>query len=250
MSDESMLPGRWTEEDLILHFYGEHPEAAALAAALAADAELRARWERLQRVLAIASPESFPVPDPGAGFEARLWRRVAPRPRRAAPAMRWALAAGLAGLIAGAFLLGRGSQPGPDPGTLAGSLAPEAQERILRAALARHLERVERLFVDVEHGRAVAAASGPEDEAPARELLQDNRLFRSTLDAERDGRLVRVLEEIEPLLTELAHAAGGEPAAPELRDRLRERDFLFKLRVVLRRLHGEPERPAAPRALL
>lgn len=247
MSDERRP---WSDDDLVLHHYGEHPDSAALERALAEDGELRRRLERLRLVLAVTSQSAGPVPEPDAGFEARLWRRVAPRlraPGRRQAAVRWALAAGLAGLVAGAFFLGR-TMP---PADAARAIPEQAQERILRAAVARHLERVERLFVDLDHGRALAAASEGEGEPePLRELLQDNRLYRATLDSSGEARLVRFLDEIEPLLAELAHASGEAVATSELRSRLRERDFLFKLRVVLRRLHGTPDAPAPSRALL
>jgi hypothetical protein len=252
----------WNDEDLVLFYYGEHPAPAALERSLAADSALRARLERLRLVLAVAAQVGGGVPEPDADFESRLWRRLSgrlasnPRSVRTVPpqALRWALAAGLFGLLAGAFYLGRNTSADPadaPPAAVAEAISAEGQDRILRAAVARHLERVERLFVDLDHGRVVAASDSADGgEPPQRELLQDNRLYRSALQGQDHERLVRFLDEIEPLLAELAHASNEDLRSSALRERLRERDFLFKLRVVSRRLRGEVEHPAPPRPLL
>ena len=69
----------YSDDDLVLLFYGESDDSVALREALAADPELRARYEALERVLAAVD---LPVPERPAAYGARLWARLQPRLER------------------------------------------------------------------------------------------------------------------------------------------------------------------------
>ncbi|HWN41434.1 MAG TPA: hypothetical protein VNW71_04400, partial [Thermoanaerobaculia bacterium] len=66
----------YTDDDLVLLFYGEHDDSVAIREALAADPELRARYEALESVL---SAVDLPVPERPEGYGARVWARLQPR---------------------------------------------------------------------------------------------------------------------------------------------------------------------------
>src|ERR1043166_9050384 len=74
-----------TEEQLILHYYGEEADAEAPAAmdALAIEqhldgcGECRLHYASLQRVLNIV--DSLPVPEQPADYGARVWQRISPK---------------------------------------------------------------------------------------------------------------------------------------------------------------------------
>src|SRR5262249_41784963 len=87
----------FTEEQLILHYYGEEDGAIALDQHLEECGECREAYGSLQRVLNVVG--SLPVPERGPEYGAEVWRRIAHRlPRRARFAFlpapwRWAAAA-------------------------------------------------------------------------------------------------------------------------------------------------------------
>jgi hypothetical protein len=249
-----------SDEELILHHYGEHADPAALAARLAASPAAARRYEEVRRVLALAD-EEWTVPEPGPGYEAELWARLRPRLERrrffalplapsryAARVPRWLPAAAAAlVLLAFGYLAGRLA---PAAGPAAPRLTAEARQRLLVATLAEHLERSERLFTELDnlHEGEAAALAGERD--AARELLADNRLYR--VAAERGGRggIAALLGELEPVLLELAHLPPEPDAADVelLRRRIESRGLLFKTRVasdLLQRALVPPSRTAS-----
>jgi hypothetical protein len=249
-----------SDEDLILHHYGEHPEPAAVAARLAASPAAARRYEELRRALAMAA-EEWTAAEPAGGYEAELWARLRPRlaPGRVVTmparhgrlhAPRWLPAAAAAlVLLAVGYLAGRlapaGEGGGADVAAPEAPLTAEARQRLLVGTLAEHLERSERLFTEIDNLPAEEAALAGERDA-ARELLADNRLYR--VAAERGGRegLAALLAELEPVLLELAHLPA-EPEAADvefLRRRIESRGLLFKTRAASELLQHDLSRPA------
>ena len=257
--DEKTGPDEPSDEELILYHYGELPDPAALAARLEASPAAARRYDELRRVLA-AAEEEWTVPAPEPAFEARLWARLRPRlePRRrgalvpaaarfAARTRRWVPAAAAAlVLLAVGYLAGRlapGTQPAPAP-----PLSAEARQRLLVGTLAEHLERSQRLFTELDNLAAGETAALAGERQAARELLADNRLYRSA--AEHGGRegIATLLADLEPVLLELAHLPA-EPDAGEiafLRRSIESRGLLFKTRVASDLLHRTLESPPAP----
>src|SRR5688572_23018284 len=238
-----------SDEELILHYYGEAGDPAAVDQALAASPAVRARFEAIREFLDGMRPPAVPERDERYG--PAVWRDIAPR--LAAPAARhpWltfrpgptlALAATLALAVVGAFLIGRvtaptASTPTPEPPALAGFSAA-SRERILLAAVAHHLERTGRLLTELENGAgALTVESGGGAVGRAEELLDANRLYRQAAREAGEGWLVPVLAELEPFLAEAAHAPVTTAADPaQLGQRLAASDVLFKVRVVEARL--------------
>lgn len=258
----------WSDDDLILHFYGEHPDGAQLAADAESSPQLRARMQALERVLsAIAEP----VPERGADYGEGVWRRIEPElarrrspqeppaagartlrgPWQSAPKRSWfALAATLALALIGAYLLGRTTAL-ESPGSPATAEAPlgfseESRQRILMAAVAHHLEQAEVLLVGIANHGPEPAAEFEAERARAEELVSANRLYRGAAQEAGEPGLLPLLGDLETLLLELAHAPATAADLSGMQDRLRERDLLFKLRVVETRLHQQL-RPAGPR---
>lgn len=226
------------DDELVLYFYGEAEKPEEIERSLASSPELRSRYETLQRVL--AAVDALPVPERPESYGARVWARL--RPRLEAPArrpwwpwwtpgfdLRWALT-GLTAilLLAVGFLAGRLS-PRPE--------APDGRERILLAALAEHLERSERLLVEVSNAGAGELEA---ERAWARDLLAANRLYRQSTEQGGRPRLASLLDELEPFLLELAHTPEETPdeELDDLRRRIEDRALLFKVRVVSHRLEN------------
>lgn len=223
------------DDDLVLYFYGEAEDPEEIGRLLASSPELAARYETLTRVL--AAVDALPVPERPESYGARVWARL--RPQLEAPArrtwwpvrldLRWALTGAAAALLlAVGFYAGRLS-PRPE--------APDGRERILLAAVAEHLERSERLLVEVSN---TGAGELEAERAWARDLLAANRLYRQSTGQGKNPRLAALLGELEPFLLELAHAPEETPAGEmdDLRRRIEDRALLFKVRVVSHRLEN------------
>src|SRR5438874_1514164 len=109
-----------SEEQLILHYYGEEGDSLAAEGHLEECEGCRRLYGGVQRVLNVV--DSLPVPERSAEYGAQVWQRIEPRLRRL-PARRRALwqvswlrpgpwrwaAAGVAfaGLMVMAFVAGR-----------------------------------------------------------------------------------------------------------------------------------------------
>jgi hypothetical protein len=232
----------WREEDLILHFYGEHPRREEIERCLAEDPDLRRRLDALRRDLErVEDPASEPAND----FEDRVWRALRPRLERResswrsygwthlAPSFdfRWLAMAATLVLVAGVgFLIGRGAAPEApsEPPT-------PARDRVLFASVGRHLESSGLLLTDLANA-PIQGDLGDEAEW-ARALLGSNRLYRQAAERAGQRRIVALLDELEPVLVELAHrpTSGG---VSDLQHRISERDLLFKLRTVGGRLES------------
>ncbi|HEX9668054.1 MAG TPA: hypothetical protein VGC93_01100, partial [Thermoanaerobaculia bacterium] len=124
---------------------------------------------------------------------------------------------------------------------LARTLSPGGRDQILLASVAGHLESSERLLVEISNAEPERRGGEVELAAErrwAKELLGANRLYRQSAEQGGRPRLAALLDELEPLLLELAHAPAELPAAEldTLRARIEARALLFKTRIVAERL--------------
>ncbi len=237
---------RFRDDDLILFRYGESPDAEAIRDALADDPDLARRYEELERALAALDTVVPPAPEPG--FEAALWRRL--RPRLAAPAARrswlelsagWRLAAAGAAvlaLVAGGFLAGRFAAPAAPADDPAGvALSAPARERVLLASVASHLGSSERLLANLVNHED--DASSDDERAFAAALLESNRLYRRAAERAGQRRIVALLDQLEPVLAELANAPAAGAPLDDVRRSVEDDALLFKVRILGGRL-GSP----------
>ena len=235
-----------TDDDLVLHYYGELPgaEETATALHLSSCAECHARFRRLQRVLAAVDERAIAMPELPANFERTVWARLQPnlgREKRGwlswfvmSPA-RLAWVAGIVLLVAAAFMAGR-LTPRSDS-TVASTAAPAAgdglRERILLVDLGDHLEQSQMMLVEL-----VSAGEGSEtvkdERARAEQLVAANRLYRQTAISTGDSTIADLLDELERILVDVAaspdHASARDLA--EVRRRIESGSLLFKVRVV------------------
>lgn len=253
----------WSDNDLILYFYGELDAAdeRRLQSALAEEPELGARLAALTELLETQVPDEAPARD--ALYGRRVWARVEPQleqPHRlslrlllrlwwsGAGKSRYAVTAGLVVIVAAtAFLLGRQSiLPGTLPATqwAANSSGDTVRDRVLMQAIANHLDDTQRLLVTISNTPA-AAADTSVDQQRASNLLAANRLYRAAAEQAGERQLVLVLADIEPVLTQLSNA-GVHPSNVQyamLRQQIQNRDLLFKIRSTDIALQAQFERP-------
>jgi hypothetical protein len=229
-----------SEEELILHYYGESSHEAHIGHHLSACVSCRTEFEQLQRVLALVDADGLsPADAPGPAFEREVWARLelARRPSRlsgwfAAPT--WAAAGGLAALVLVAFLAGRFSMtvsPTPAPSAVAET---NVAERVLVLAVVDHLDRSQMVLLEILNADASAGGTFAQEQAQARELVAANRLYRQTAVRTGDERTTEMLDELERVLLEIANAPQGATTdqVEALRAHIASRGVLFKVRVV------------------
>jgi len=254
-----------TDDELILHYYGETTarDAPRTAGHLQACVPCRAEYARLQRVLASIDESAVAVADPGPSFERTVWARLEPnlKPvRRGWVSWVWspaplALAAAVIVLVVGAFFAGRMTSP-PTPSPTAAAVAAAAEqirERILLSEVGAHLDRSQMALVELVSADGTGTDISGE-RSRAEQLIADNRLYRQTAEDTGDVALSELLDEIERVLTEVAATpeTGSSRDLADVRRRIESRDLLFKVRVVsseIRERQKAPiQRQAAPRS--
>ena len=260
-----------TEEQLVA-FALDDVEAgtrAAVEAHVETCAACRASLDEIRATLDHAA--SLEVPARGDDYGAHVWERLesrlgdsrsgeasdfgtsAPQHRTSAPRYSgtlahlpvrltpWLAAAAAVTLIVGAYWLGRynaGTNGAPHTPTIAQapsspSLGTEAiRERVVLAALGEHFDRTERTLVELvnsEPGRRVDISA---EQAWARDLLEANRLYRRATGG-KSPALAQVLEDLEPVLLEIANSPSQltSDEFEAMRDRIEARSLVFKVRV-------------------
>jgi hypothetical protein len=246
------------EEELIEHYYskgtagaGKHLETCAECAE--AYAALRSDLD----VMKFAAP---PARDPAYGE--RVWQSIAPflpayhvRNRSWLDIGLWRglSYAAFALLLVGAFFAGRLSEH-KQAGTMAKSTPAPAQERaappqqrIVVVVLSDHLDRSERLLVELKHADAGSEETVSSLRDEARSLLAANRICRQNAAKIDDPELAAALDRLDQVLGELANHPGGlNPATiTRLQDEMNADGLLFQVRVLRSRI---PEQEAAKAA--
>jgi len=204
-----------SEEDLVLIYYGEPGVSPDARDHLAACPDCRTAADALAQTLDLCN--DWPVPEPDLNFERRVWTS------RRSPWLMPGVAAAVV-LIVSAFLLGRATRP-QQPVILTG-LSDQARERILRISLADHLDRAGIVLTEVCNTGGDLAG----ERALAEDLVGEGRLLRQALARHDQTATLAVFDQIQRVLTEVAHAEPAE--SPELKQQIGDESLVFKARVM------------------
>jgi hypothetical protein len=229
-----------TQEDLVSYLYFDHEDAASLEAHLDGCSSCREEVALLRRVLAEVSAADD-VPERPADYGERVWRRVAAGLpahsgwRARMPLRPSVLLAAAAVVILATFLAGRFSgRWGSSASDVEGERqerAGKVPERVLLVALSDHVEESQVLLLELAN-RGQGIAASPLDREKAEELLRASRLYRQSAYRLGDAATADVLEDLERLLLDVSHAPESGEGQKSIQDRIRDRDMLFKLRVL------------------
>ena len=232
-----------TDDELILHFYGETDDEVPVERHLAACARCRGEFERLRRVLALMdTADAFsPAEAPGPAFEREVWARLEPQlattrrswwARLMAPRVL-VLAGGVAVLLLVAFVAGRFSRE-VVPITDTARANSNVAERVLVVAVVDHLDRSQMVLLEVMNADVESARELATEQSLARELVTANRLYRQSAVQTGDDNTGDVLDELERVLLEIANAPADATRddLDALRARIGAGGLLFKVRVV------------------
>ncbi len=224
------------EEQLVLYYYGETPDAPAIERHLADCPDCRTEYQSMQLVL--NTVDSAPVPERPAEYGAQVWQRIAGRiPRRTRWSSLWqprwwVLGPAMAALLVVAFLAGRVSLRKDQTATTA---AGQVRERILLVAVGDHLDRSQMVLAELSNapdGKGKIDISAEQQQAE--ELIDDNRLYRQTAHSTGDTAVAGVLDDLERVLLEIAHSPSelSNEQMEQFRQEIRDRGLLFKVRVI------------------
>ena len=245
-----------TDDDLVLHHYGDPQAPAHVGPHLTICGDCRERAEDLATTLQMAV---FPaIPDPGEDYGRELWNRLVPqlelRQRRSwfqftRPQVLSLAAAAVLLLVVG-FMAGRTipNGDGTAPGVSATLAAIDAMEshRVLLMSVAEHLERSDRVLTDVLNASMDGDLSS--ERRWAADLIADNRFYRQDAIDSGEPSVAAVLDELERALLDIVHSPTDvTPAALEaIHERLDSASLLFKVRVLGSELRHRQQVPASP----
>jgi hypothetical protein len=227
-----------SEEEIVLHYYGDADDEAQVQAHLAECAACRAEFERLQALLGSVPPVE--VPEPGSFFEQKMWLNIRDRlPETSvrgnsfwAAGRKWTLAAVMAMLLVGAFLAGR-FWPGRPPQIVKVNTPVADPQRVMLVAVGDHLERSQMLLVEIMNADDKSVLDEA-TEMQARDLLNTNRLYRVSAQQAGDPRIAHLLDQLGRVLAEIANTPSqvSDTDLRDIRARIQSDGLLFKVRVV------------------
>jgi hypothetical protein len=238
-----------TEDELVLHYYGEGESARpeAIPTHLGVCADCRGRLEALAADL--AQFDRLAVPARGESYGRELWQRLRPQLPEAAPRRppifgwpAWILSGSLAALLAAAFLAGR-FWPRTPAAPAAASIA-DVRERILIAEVADHLDRSQIALLEFLHADPSSDPEAERERHFAEDLVASSRIYRQTAASAGEAGLASLLDGLERTLLQIAHSTTPE-ACEALKRRIESDSTLFKLRILRAQL-GRRQKAGAP----
>jgi hypothetical protein len=197
----------------------------------------------------LADLKSVHPPARDEDYGHQVWTSIADSlPTYARPRMKGLLQPlwlGLGALVACALLIasfyaGRiweHRQPLPRS-VLAHAPAPPATPRVVVVVLSDHLERSERLLVQLKHASADDSELALPLRDEARSLLAANRACQQEAEAAADPALTQALDHLNDVLTELADHPGSlnANAIAKLQHEMDTEGLLFEVRVLRSRI--------------
>jgi hypothetical protein len=227
-----------SEEQLVLHYYGEEGDTLAAEQHLEDCGECREIYGSLQRVLNVV--DSLPVPERGADYGAAIWQRIErsiPARRRVfalPPVWRWATGGAVfASLLIVAFLAGRFYPQARRPVQIA-KVDSQTGQRILLVAVGDYLERSQMVLFELVNANPKHPLDISAEQERAADLVSESRLYRQTAEHTGDTAIAGVLDDLDRVLLEIAHAPSRMSPGDlqKLRQRLEAEGILYKIRVL------------------
>lgn len=230
------------EVELIEHYYDESASPADCERHLKSCAACAKHYADLRRDLDGVKPLVPPVR--GENYGEQVWQSIrGSLPVYEKPDRSWlrlwrplGWAAACALLIAVAFVAGRQWERKQTP-PVAVAVDPQARQRVLVVVLGDHLDRSERLLVELNHTGSNDISAVPL-RGEARELLANNRLVRQSAIRAGDINVEASLDRLERLLVELANQPDepNEADLHRLRQEMNTDGLLFDIRILRSRV--------------
>ncbi|HYK35867.1 hypothetical protein [Alloacidobacterium sp.] len=110
----------------------------------------------------------------------------------------------------------------------------QTKERVVLFVLDNHLDRSERLLVQLNHAGAEGENADLPLQAEAKQLLSDNQLYRQSAARANDPLLNAALDHLERVLLEVANSPNGLSSADiaRIQQEMNTQGLLFQIRVL------------------
>ena len=233
-----------SEEQIVLHYYGDAEDGAAVTRHITECPACREEFERVQAMLRQIEP--IEVPEPAAGFEDKTWLNVRDR----LPEKRsW-----LGDLFSSPKTMGVGRIHGclADRRIRCGKILaasessrsirlrvvakakPNNPQQVVLVAVGSHLEQSEMLLIEIMNADGSSPLDFSAEQGRARDLLDANHLYRVSAQQAGDPKIARLLDELGGVLAEVANSPEklSQGDLKEIRGRIESEGLLFKVRVV------------------
>jgi len=228
-----------TEEELIDQYYAEDSSKTGAEVHLRACKQCAEAYDELGRLLgSVRAPEP---PPRDSEYGARVWQSIEGslrpyQPKRKRSYFRLpqlAFAAASLVFLAAAFLAGRIWEREHVRQVVAQN-PQQIKERVVLFVLDNHLDRSERLLVQLNHASVDGDQAGLPLQAEARQLLTDNRLYRQSVAETKDPLLAAALDHLERVLLEVANSPEDLSSADieRIEKEMNTQGLLFQIRVL------------------
>ena len=229
----------FTEEQMIEHRF--HQPIAGLEDHLKTCPECAASYAVLESE--VAALRQAPTPARDASYGQQVWNSISPSLAVYAPQPRRWLGVGLrmglvyatacAVLVTGAFFAGRRWERRKE-NSVAQSSPDQNKQKVILVVLGNHLDRSERLLVELKHADGASAETVAPIRDEARTLLAANRVCRKDAAQIGDPALAGALDHLDALLTELSSQQEPLDAATisRLQSEMNSDSLLFEVRVL------------------
>jgi len=244
-----------SEDEQMEMYYDEGSEAAK--AHLKACRQCAAEYAKFKRSVDAIKAEEIPQrgPDYGDFVWQALRPQLIPYEKKTAgwQGLSWwktaTAAAACLALMTAAFIGGRFWEHRTSTGSdLAANVQP--QQRVVVVVLTDHLDRTERLLVQLNHADSGDKVENAQLQTEARELLASNRLYRVSANKEGDPALAGALDRLERVLAEVANDPHLTAADLErVRKDMNTSGILFEVRVLLARKPNQESGPMSAKGV-
>jgi len=237
-----------TDEQLVEHYLAEGPDRVMVETHLRICDRCEQVYEEISNAMEVRVPEP-PAREPGYGK--RVWQAIQsplrPYPERSKRSYfswpRMVLAGACLLGLAAAFFVGtlwQRSRSNPSEATI----SPQAKERVVLLILDDHLDRSERLLVQLSHAGGEKGDPDYSLQIEARQLLPDNRLSRQALSTGSDPMMVAALDHLERVLLEVANSPDKLNSADiaRIEHEMNTDSLLFQIRVLRARTSQQEPR--------
>jgi hypothetical protein len=235
----------FTEEEMIAHYYSEGFSKAEAERHLQACPQCAQAYADLSKLLGSMPASDLPLRD--SEYGAQVWQSIQrslqpyePKQKRRFYWPRFAYAAACLLFLAGAFRAGRMWEHAHSKPLVAGA-EQQTKQRVVLFVLDSHLDRSERLLVQLNHAGGEADDVDFRLQAEAQQLLSDNQLYRQSAAQANDPLLNAALDHLERVLVEVANS-GSELTSRDIASIQKEMNtpgLLFQIRVLRARV-SEP----------
>jgi hypothetical protein len=237
-----------TDEQLIEHYLAEGANRVVVETHLRICSRCEQVYDEISNAIEVRAPRP---PARERGYGERVWQSIRgellpypAKPKRCyfswpRPVLAGACLLGIAAAFIGGSLWER-SRAHPSQ-----AANPDwGRERVVLVILDDHLDRSERLLVQLNHAGGERGELDDSLQAEARQLLPDNRLYRQSISAGGDPIMTAALDHLERVLLEIANTPdklNGTDIA-RIEQAMNMDSLLFQIRVLrARNLRQQPK---------